>query len=153
MRVWSLHPVYLDVMGLSGQWREALLAQKVLQGGTRGWRNHPQLNRFKEHEKPLEAISYYLLGIHEESVKRGYKFNKTKILHPNADPEKIPITRGQLEYEYQILMERLERRSPGKFDENKTTRPGAMQPHPLFTPVEGDIEAWETGYWKKVKPQ
>ena len=151
MRIWSLHPIFLDVQGLSGQWREALLAQKVLQGGTKGWRNHPQLNRFKEHEKPLEAICYYLLKIHEESVNRSYKFNKTKIIYPKANPEKIMITRGQLEYEYKILMERLEKRSPMKFIENKNRRIGDIRSNPLFIPVEGDIEPWETGYWNKIK--
>jgi hypothetical protein len=151
MRVWSIHPGYLDTQGLSGQWREALLAQKVLQGGTKGWRNHPQLNRFKEHPEPLDAISYYLLKIHEESVRRSYRINKTKILNPNADPSKIEITRGQIDYEYRTLMERLERRSPEKYSENIEKRKGDVDPHPLFVVVEGDIEPWETGYWKQVR--
>lgn len=32
MRLWTLHPKYLDTKGLVALWREALLAQKVLQG-------------------------------------------------------------------------------------------------------------------------
>ena len=128
-----------------------MLAQKVLQGGTKGWRNHPQLNRFKEHPEPLDAISYYLLKIHEESVRRSYRFNKTKILYPEATPEKIEITRGQLDYEYRILMERMEKRSPSKYAENIEQRKGDVDPHPLFVVVEGDIEPWETGYWKQVR--
>jgi hypothetical protein len=150
MRVWSIHPSYLDTKGLSGQWREALLAQKVLQGGTKGWRNHPQLDRFKGHPEPMKAISYYLLKIHEESVNRGYKFNKTKIQYPEATPEKIQITRGQLDYEYNILMERLEKRSPKKYVENIEQMIGEVDPHPLFTVKLGDIESWETGYWNRL---
>jgi hypothetical protein len=46
MRLWSVHPRYLDRQGLTAAWREALLAQKVLTGTTRGYRNHPQLVRF-----------------------------------------------------------------------------------------------------------
>jgi hypothetical protein len=36
MRLWTLHPKYLDARGLVALWREALLAQKVLRGATRG---------------------------------------------------------------------------------------------------------------------
>ena len=75
MRIWSIHPKYLDWKGLGAQWREALLAQKVLQGETKGWRNHPQLNRFKEHPEPLKAVGYYLVQIHIESQKRDYNYN------------------------------------------------------------------------------
>lgn len=32
MRLWSLHPSYLDAVGLVALWREGLLARKVLQG-------------------------------------------------------------------------------------------------------------------------
>jgi len=151
MRVWSLHPRYLDTQGLGGQWREALLAQKVLQGETKGRRNHPQLNRFKDHESPLDAISYYLLKIYEESVSRNYKYNKTKILYPKVVPDKIKITRGQLKYEHKILMDRLKKRSPKKYKENKEMRTVEVSPHPLFLIVEGDVEVWETGFWKMVK--
>ncbi len=30
MRIWSLHPKYLDRQGLLACWRETLLAQKVM---------------------------------------------------------------------------------------------------------------------------
>src|SRR5665213_874155 len=56
MRLWTLHPRYLDAQGLVAAWREALLAQKVLEGATRGYTRHPQLIRFQSHPKPLEAI-------------------------------------------------------------------------------------------------
>jgi Pyrimidine dimer DNA glycosylase (EC 3.2.2.17)/DNA-(apurinic or apyrimidinic site) lyase (EC 4.2.99.18) len=52
MRLWSIHPKYLDVQGLLGLWREGLLAQKVLLGETKGYRNHPQLIRFKRTSDP-----------------------------------------------------------------------------------------------------
>ncbi|MFP3165813.1 MAG: pyrimidine dimer DNA glycosylase/endonuclease V, partial [Nitrososphaeria archaeon] len=34
MRLWSLHPSFLDKQGILGVWREGLLAQKVLIGKT-----------------------------------------------------------------------------------------------------------------------
>ena len=52
MRLWTLHPRYLDARGLVALWREALLAQKVLRGKTRGYRAHPQLQRFREQADP-----------------------------------------------------------------------------------------------------
>ncbi|HQT25728.1 MAG TPA: pyrimidine dimer DNA glycosylase/endonuclease V, partial [Burkholderiales bacterium] len=59
MRIWSLHPKYLDPKGLVALWRESLLAQAVLRGETQGYRNHPQLDRFRNAEAPLAAISSY----------------------------------------------------------------------------------------------
>jgi hypothetical protein len=35
LRLWSIHPKYLDATGLVALWREALLAQKVLKGKTK----------------------------------------------------------------------------------------------------------------------
>nr|WP_243687290.1 pyrimidine dimer DNA glycosylase/endonuclease V [Methanobacterium formicicum] len=51
MRLWSLHPKYLDVKGLVALWREGLLARAVLKGKTKGYTNHPQLIRFKNQKK------------------------------------------------------------------------------------------------------
>ena len=53
MRLWTLHPRYLDRQGLVALWREALLAQKVLQGQTTGYRHHPQLVRFRAMPDPV----------------------------------------------------------------------------------------------------
>ncbi|GIW62281.1 MAG: hypothetical protein KatS3mg090_0107 [Patescibacteria group bacterium] len=78
MRLWTIHPKYLDSKGLVALWREGLLAKKVLEGKTKGYKNHPQLNRFKTHKKPLEAINSYLFNIYKEAKKRGYNFDKKK---------------------------------------------------------------------------
>ena len=135
-------------MGLGAQWREGLLAQKVIQGKTKGWRNHPQLNRFKEHCKPLEAVGYYLLEIHLESRHRGYNYNFSKILKPVESVEKICLNSGQLRYEYDILQERLRDRSPEKYRENLGIT--EITPHPLFMPREGPPETWEKSYWNNL---
>ena len=79
MRLWTLHPKYLDRMGLTAVWREGLLAQKVLSGKTSGYKNHPQLIRFRESGKPVRAIGVYLKGIHMEAARRGYAFDRRKI--------------------------------------------------------------------------
>lgn len=149
MRIWSIHPRYLDWRGLGALWRESLLAQVVLLGHTRGWRNHPQLERFKGHPEPLRAIGFYLVEVHREATKRGYSYDHTKILEPVEEVERIPVTRGQISYEYNLLMSRLEGRTPSKYEENLRGGEEAA-PHPLFEIVEGPPESWERSYWRRA---
>ena len=63
MRLWTLHPAHLDTRGLVALWREALLAKAVLADRTRGYRHHPQLQRFRAHPRPIAAINAYLAVI------------------------------------------------------------------------------------------
>lgn len=140
MRLWSLHPRYLDARGLVALWREALLAQAVLKGETRGYTHHPQLIRFREASSPLEAIAFYLQEVHAEATRRGYRFDAGKI-GPFTSVEKIPVTRGQLEYEWSHLLEKLEVRDHAKLLQIRHLT--APQPHPLFRVVAGPVAAWE----------
>lgn len=139
MRIWTLHPKYLDAKGLVALWRETLLAQKVLKGETRGYRNHPQLNRFKLQENPVAVISTYLHYIYAEAQRRGYKFDKEKI---ESQPTSIQIlaTSGQLLYEWKHLRGKLRTRDKEKYQEIKTVT--APDVHPLFKIIEGEVEAW-----------
>lgn len=140
MRLWSLHPRYLDPQGLVALWREALLAQAVLRGETRGYRQHPQLERFKKHAAPLAAISLYLQGVHAEAEARSYAFDKNKIL-PARKAETLTVTSGQMAYEWKHLRAKLKTRSPALYQEFSTTE--MPEAHPLFIVQEGDIESWE----------
>jgi len=143
MRLWSLHPKYLDTKGLIALWRESLLAQKVLKGDTRGYRYHPQLHRFRQHPDPLWAVGHYLYHVWQESEKRGFHFSKGKIFSPQGEirPPAIEINRGQLIYEYQRLLEKLKTRDPDKYSTLLYMR--EVEPHPLFITREGGIERWE----------
>lgn len=140
MRLWSIHPMYLDPQGLVALWREALLAQAVLREETRGYRQHPQLERFKQHPAPLAAIARYLQAVQAEAARRGYAFDVNKIRsHDAAAP--LPVTSGQLEYEWEHLMRKLQTRSPALHEQwLPITTP---EPHPLFTVHSGPVEAWE----------
>lgn len=145
MRLWSLHPKYLDAKGLVALWREALLAQKVLKGGTRGYRNHPQLGRFRDQPDPVAAISKYLAHIHAEAMRRGYRFDGKKI-EPLWTVSRIPCTRGQLLYEWEHLKSKVKPRDPGTYQELlPVTLP---EPHPLFFIRSGDVESWERGAYQ-----
>jgi hypothetical protein len=148
MRLWSIHPGYLDWKGLGALWRESLLAQAVLQGRTKGWKRHPQLDRFKSHRSPVSAIGSYMLAILEESRRRGYNYDCSKIDEPQESVEAIPITDGQLVYELKILMDRLEARAPDRFEQLKSMNIGVPLPNPVFRVVEGDVESWEKSFWR-----
>lgn len=140
MRLWSLHPRYLDPQGLVALWRETLLAQAVLHGETRGYKQHPQLDRFKQHAAPLRAMSLYLQAIHAEALARGYNFDKSKI-RPAPGTARITVTDGQLGFEWSHLMAKLAQRKPELHERWQ----GTLKPdlHPLFELQPGDIEPWE----------
>jgi hypothetical protein len=140
MRLWSLHPRYLDPQGLVALWREALLAQAVLSGSTRGYQNHPQLERFRGQLAPLSAIGCYLQGIHAEAAARGYSFDRSKIGRVRSRAP-VPVTVGQVRYEWQHLLQKLAVRNPALHEQWRRT--GAPECHPLFRPQPGPIEPWE----------
>ncbi len=142
MRLWSLHPKYLDARGLVALWREALLAQAVLRGETRGYTHHPQLTRFREASSPLEAIAFYLQEIHAEATRRGYHFDESKIGQYDT-VDQIVVTRGQIDYEWTHLKEKLSLRDPARFVQLQYLP--QPQPHPLFCIVAGPIAEWEVG--------
>ena len=140
MRIWSLHPRYLDARGLVALWREALLAQAVLRGKTKGYRHHPQLQRFQSHASPVGCIGEYLRGVHEEAGARGYSFAAKKIT-PARALGGLTVTRGQLELEWRHLLKKLSTRDPERFARmRKVKRP---RPHPLFRVVGGGVAPWE----------
>jgi hypothetical protein len=140
MRLWTVHPRYLDTKGLLAAWREGLLAQKVLSGATRGYRNHPQLRRFRSTNDPSAAIAAYLRAVYEEATRRGYSFGAEKI-GPRAFDGKIPCTRGQLLYEWEHLKAKLRARDADRYEEIE--RIEGPEQHPIFEIVEGGVEDWE----------
>jgi len=140
VRLWSLHPCYLDTKGLVALWRESLLALAVLKNETRGYRHHPQLERFRLCGKPVAAINQYLWGIHEEAMKRGYRFDVKK-LGRRARSVKLGITAGQLGYEWEHLRGKLRRRDRVQCKKNEDVV--ALLPHPLFKVRAGGIASWE----------
>lgn len=140
MRLWTLHPKYLDPQGLVALWREGLLARAVLRGETTGYRHHPQLLRFRSHPAPRTAINAYLAAVLREAQSRGYSFDATKI-GPVRGTVAIRATAGQLALEWRHLLAKLERRSPALHERWIRTR--APEPHPIFRMVAGNVATWE----------
>lgn len=140
MRLWSLHPKYLDTKGLVALWREGLLAQAVLSGETRGYKRHPQLSRFLESQDPQNHIASYLRAVLAEAVHRGYHFDEQKI-RQSKEVTNLTVTTGQLNYEWSHLTGKLRTRSPSWFHHFTTVV--EPDPHPHFRVVEGGVSEWE----------
>lgn len=140
MRIWTVHPKYLDPRGLTALWREALLAQKVLRGETRGYKAHPQLIRFRAQPDPAASIAGYLRGVYDEAMTRGYRFDSGKI-YGSFTGRKIIETEGQLLYEWEHLKSKLRARNPGWL--SRIAQSASPEPHPLFTIVPGNVQDWE----------
>lgn len=140
MRLWSIHPQYLDPKGLVALWREGLLAQKVLLGETKGYRQHPQLTRFRACGDPVLAIGTYLALVAIEAERRGYKFDRSKLVLV-GECARIAVTSGQLDYEWAHLLRKLGERAPGLLADRSNLL--SYEPHPLFQLVPGDVEEWE----------
>jgi hypothetical protein len=132
--------MYLDSKGLVALWRETLLAKNVLEGKTKGYRSHPQLDRFKNSEDPIDAINRYLSVVYDEAEKRHFNFDRSKFIVSN---EKITltVTDRQLAYEFSHLLGKLKRRERNLFEKLKETK--IIVPHLIFKVVKGSVEKWE----------
>jgi len=140
MRLWSIHPRYLDAKGLVALWREGLLAQAVLAGLTRGYRNHPQLDRFREHRHPAAAIAVYLGHVADEAKERGYNFDRSKLPRKRTSV-RLTVSDGQLALEWRHLLAKLRDRDPARHD--RFCSIDVPDPHPLFIVIPGPIAPWE----------
>jgi len=142
VRLWSLHPKYLDARGLTAVWREALLAQAVLRGRTRGYKHHPQLQRFAKSGAPRAAIARYLRAVQAEATLRGYQFDASRIGRGGGGRSKtLAVTRGQLSYEWQHLRHKLRGRSPAWL--RRLPAISVPHAHPMFRVLRGGIASWE----------
>jgi hypothetical protein len=140
VRIWTLHPQYLDPQGLVALWRESLLTRAVLRGQTKGYRHHPQLLRFLQQAAPRSAINCYLAGVLSEAQSRGYSFDATKV-GPIRSHGKIVAAAGQLQFEWHHLLEKLRVRSPAQYRRFRNV--SNPEPHPLFRIVAGPVAPWE----------
>ena len=148
MRLWSIHPRYLDAAGLVALWREGLLARKALSRRTTGYRRHPQLERFKLQKNPAGAMNAYLLHVWKEARRRGYNFDRRKIGRKMAEG-RIGVSLGQIKYEFRHLKKKLRLRNPPVYRELLKT--GNPEPHPLFRVKREPVESWERTVSRKPK--
>ncbi len=137
MRLRSIHPKHLDSKGLVALRRESLLAKKVLEWETKWYKNHPQLNRFKEQKNPISAINLYLQHIHIEATNRWFSFEKSKF-KIISNLEQIAVTIWQIEFEKQHILKKTKIRDIQKHEELKNSK--IIQAHPIFKITKWEIE-------------
>jgi hypothetical protein len=139
MRIWTVHPRYLDVKGFVALWRETLLGMETLKKHVKcqhyiPWYKHPQLAPFKAQSDPILYISNYLYLVLEESRRRNYNFDGSKL---DAIPycENLPLIKASREvlvHEWLVCLGRYRVRSPKWFEEVKDISPLEVDPHPLY---------------------
>jgi hypothetical protein len=140
VRLWSLHPQYLDSKGLVALWREALLAQAVLSRLTRGYTRHPQLERFREVADSRAMIAAYLREVASEAERRGYRFDRSRIM-TEGNAGSVTVSDGQLHFEWRHLQSKLLVRDPDRHERHR--RIDEPLPNPMFTVIAGPIASWE----------
>jgi hypothetical protein len=91
---------------------------------------------------PSAALAGYLMAVHEEAVRRGYRFDASKI-GARRSRGKLTETRGQLLYEWRHLKRKLKRRDVKRYRDILPVKIPA--PHPLFRIVPGKVRDWEKG--------
>lgn len=159
MRLWTLHPKYLDTKGLVALWREGLGAQRNILGLcgkmplAKGYNNHPQLKRFMKSEDPIRSIGFYLSRVYAEACERGFSFN-SKLIHCSqfvdcTKVQSIKVTSGQVLYESYHLWQKLYDRKSfkesrvnirNKLNNNCVT----LEVHNIFKVIISDKrEEWE----------
>ncbi len=148
MRIWSIHPKFLDSKRLVAQWREALLCRAVLEGKTIGYTKHPQFLRVKNHSQPHYFINLFLYEIWQEGNNRGYSFDKSKlmedILSKYQDPfDFMEVTDGQLYYEFKHLQSKLGEFNKQYIINEQYLLEEGILPNPCFLNVCGDIMKFE----------
>ncbi len=116
MRLWIIHPKYLDCKGLVALWREGLLAKRVLEGKTRGYKHHPQLKIFQSVKDPIILIDTYLSYVLEEAGSKHYNFNKDKIGKISIN-SRIEVDRKAVLIEFEHLKNKLSKRDHKKYKE------------------------------------
>jgi hypothetical protein len=142
MRLWSIHPKYLDAKGLIACWREGLGAKAALEKRVQGYKNHPQLNRFKKTKNQISQINAYLYFILQEAQLRNYNFDASKINYGQTTLAiDMNVTSGQVNFEFNHLMSKLKTRDNNKY--KRLCSIDKIETHPLFKIVPGEIESWE----------
>ena len=143
MRLWSFHPKYLDAVGLSRLINEGISGYKALTGQQKMWQNHPQLTRFKNSRYSKDFLQSYLKCIIMFQLEK-----KSKEIDWDDCPKsysfwfnEIKVTEGQLKYEWQHYLKKLQKRNKKLYNELKSIE--IPSPHPIFRVVKGDIESWE----------
>ena len=173
VRVWTIHPKYLDPKGIQAVWRDTLLLQELMVNPSKtGYITHPQYKRrirkfYRKYNNliifhflifdrwfhfttPIDDVGYYLRHVYFESQKRNHNFVRGKILRDIDNVTKHTVTFDQLQYELEHLKRKCITRDPQHYERIESLK--LPYPHPLFSPILGEVEAWEQKSYYDVNP-
>jgi len=89
---------------------------------------------------PIDCINQFLKHIYDESVERGYNFNRNKI-DPISHHLILTVTDKQIKYELKHLLNKLKTRNKSQYIWLSSQKD--IVPHPLFEINKGELENWE----------
>ena len=143
MRVWTIHPRYLDRKELRLSWSSGLKALKVLSQPKIYNRFQSGLSVFRTQSEPLFALTSYLLEIAKEGKRRGMDMDVSNLPKlPKDFRLKIPVSVQRVRSDRQLLIKHLAR--IGKKHVEKFESMRASLTHPLFFLHTDDKPgAWE----------
>ena len=146
MRLWTIHPKYLDRQGLVALWREGIGALRELERPVERKSNyykHPQLTPFKNSSQSIPFLKQYLFYVYLEAVNRGYKFNLTKLNMTKYDMKcGIELSTKQIKFEYVHLKDKLMNRRSKLFLRRLPNNFYNMSVNPVFTVIDNDELYW-----------
>lgn len=148
MRLWSIHPKYLDSKRLVTQWREALLCRAILDGKTKGYKEHPHFLRVKSHSQPYYFINSFLYVIWEEGKQRKFQFDKSKLMENLVQKYEEPlqlmeVTEGQVQYEFDFLQKKFGEFHIQYIKNLQNFNDFGIEVNPCFIKIFGDIMNFE----------
>lgn len=146
MRLWSIHPQYLDTKEFVACWKDAIDASAIIKRDDRNIHKiYPQLSRFNDIIPSKPAINKYLMFMYYNSIIRGYRFKHKNIDFKEIEKNpgiRILVTRGQLNHELKIVRKILEDRDSELLD-SPIYSYREVEPNPMFMVITGGIEQWE----------
>ncbi len=91
------------------------------------------------------TVGAYLQGLLDEALTRGYNFDGNKILFPELESRAgtVPVNTGQLVFEAEHLLRKLQQRDPERGMHLQSLGLGALPAHPLFIEIPGPVADWE----------
>lgn len=143
MRVWTIHPKYLNRKELSACWHDGLRALKVLSEPEKYQRFYEGLSVFRVQSEPVYALAKYLQAIGKEGVKRGLQMDLSLLPEVPKDFRlKIPVSEERIASERKLLTKRLAGLGRWHLRKFQSMLPGRTNPL-FFVQNDNHPSPWE----------
>lgn len=134
MRIWTLHPRYLDDATLREAWRDGLAARRRLVAGSKGRPTDPLIHAIAACKHPVRVIDAYLSHLHQEAQRRGKAFDRSRIDGARAGAG-FAVDSERVRDDWDQLMARMAEREPARHERQAELR--RPHCHPAFKRIPG----------------